>query len=49
MARILDKGFKYVPAIDSDIRKTFDRIRREQKKEREAQTHKVTQILRKRA
>ncbi len=28
---ILDKNFRYVPAASTDIRKTFARIRREQK------------------
>lgn len=38
--RILDKDFKYVPAVKTDIRKTFDRLRREQ-----AEAHKnVTPI-----
>jgi hypothetical protein len=34
--RLLD-GMPYTNAASTDIRKTFDRIRREQKKEREAQ------------
>lgn len=35
MKRITDKEFKYVPASKTDIRKTFARIRAEQKKEAE--------------
>lgn len=31
MKSILDKDFKYVPATKTDIRKTFDKIRKEQK------------------
>ena len=31
MSRILDKSFRYVPASKTDIRKTFARIRAEQK------------------
>lgn len=31
MKRITDKDFKYVPAAATDIRKTFERIKREQK------------------
>lgn len=27
---ILDKNFKYVPSHETDIRKTFERIRKEQ-------------------
>jgi hypothetical protein len=29
--RILDSGFVYVPAVATDIKKTFARIRREQR------------------
>lgn len=31
MKSILDKDFKYVPATKTDIRKTFEKIRKEQK------------------
>lgn len=31
MKSILDKDFKYVPSTKTDVRKTFDRIRKEQK------------------
>lgn len=31
MKSILDKSFRYVPSAESDIRKTFARIRREQR------------------
>jgi hypothetical protein len=34
--RILDSGFVYVPAVATDIKKTFARIRREQKNMRKA-------------
>jgi hypothetical protein len=30
MKRILDRSFRYVPSHATDIRKTFERIRREQ-------------------
>lgn len=30
MKSIFDKDFKYTPAIKTDIRQTFDRVRREQ-------------------
>lgn len=30
MKRITDKSFRYVPAAETDIRKTFARVRREQ-------------------
>jgi len=31
MRSILDRSFKYTKAVDTDIRKTFARIRREQR------------------
>lgn len=31
MKSILDKTFKYTPAVETDLRKTFARVRREQK------------------
>lgn len=42
MSRILDKSFKYIPAAQTDITRTFKRIRAEQKAkaEREAQNAK---------
>lgn len=33
---ILDPKFRYVPAAQSDIRKTFARVRQQQKKEQSA-------------
>ena len=39
---ILDKNFRYVPAAKTNIRRTFERIRREQK-ERDA---KAAQVVR---
>jgi hypothetical protein len=41
-ARILDPSFVYVPSGSTDIRKTFARIRREQRRQSEAETHRVT-------
>lgn len=35
MRRITDKSFKYVPAAETDIRKTFARLRREVKAKQE--------------
>ncbi len=32
MKRITDKSFRYVPAAATDIKKTFERVRREQRK-----------------
>ena len=31
MKSIFDSSFKYTPSIRTDVRKTFDRIRREQR------------------
>lgn len=36
MARLTDPAFKYVPACSTDIRKTFARVRREQREAAEA-------------
>lgn len=41
MPRITDKSFVYVPAVKTDIRKTFKRIREQQKREREARPQSV--------
>lgn len=35
MKRILDPEFEYTPAAKTDIRKTFARVRREQKRQEE--------------
>ena len=48
MKSILDSSFKYTPSLKTDVRKTFDRIRRE----REGQIRPaapVTQLIRPRA
>lgn len=29
MKSILDKSFRYIPSVDTDIRKTFSRIKKE--------------------
>lgn len=47
---ILDKSFKYRDSANTDIRKTFERIRREQEaKKRAEQQHRIISISRKRA
>lgn len=33
MKSILDPAFRYIPSIETDVRKTFDRIRREQREQ----------------
>ena len=40
---ILDKEFKYVPSSKTNIRKTFDRIRKEQKEATKIQANEKTQ------
>ena len=40
---ILDKEFKYVSSSKTNIRKTFDRIRKEQKEATKVQTIQTTQ------
>jgi hypothetical protein len=40
---ILDKEFKYVPSSKTNIRKTFDRIRKEQKEAAKIQANEKTQ------
>ena len=37
MKRILDPEFRYVPSLKTDVRKTFERVRREQCEARERQ------------
>ena len=49
MKRILDKSFRYVPAAKTDIRRTFKRIRDQQRKEKEFAEHRITTILRRKA
>jgi hypothetical protein len=43
MTSILDPSFKYVPSGKTNIRKTFDRIRKEQKEAAKIQATKETQ------
>jgi hypothetical protein len=38
---ILDRSFRYVPASKTDLRKTFDRVRREQRANADEQRDKV--------
>lgn len=44
MKRITDPSFKYTPAVQTDIRKTFERIREEQRKEKQADDKKVMRM-----
>jgi hypothetical protein len=36
MKSILDSSFKYTPSCETDVRKTFERIRREQRDQHSA-------------
>jgi hypothetical protein len=36
MKSILDPEFRYTPSVDTDLRKTFARIRRERRRQEEA-------------
>ena len=37
MKSILDPEFRYTPSVETDLRKTFARIRREQRRREEAE------------
>jgi hypothetical protein len=41
MKRILDRSFRYIPSRETDVRKTFERIR----KEREAAERQAPQTV----
>ncbi len=47
MKSILDPTFRYVPAVETDLRKTFRRIRREQRRTRAEAAKVVTPIKQK--
>ena len=51
MKSILDPTFKYVPSVQTDIRKTFARIKRERKdaEERERVHAKILELRKRRA
>jgi len=38
MKRILDPEFRYVPSLKTDVRKTFERVRLEQREAQERRT-----------
>jgi hypothetical protein len=42
MKSILDPTFRYIPSASTDLRKTFKRIRDEQRKARELEAAKLT-------
>ena len=45
MKSLLDPSFRYTRSIDTDIRKTFARIRREQQKQTRAQVVDGTGVV----
>lgn len=46
MKSILDPSFKYIPAADTDLKKTFARIKREQAAQKAEREAKVTVLQR---
>lgn len=45
MKHILDKGFKYTPSFDTDIKKRFDRIKREREEARKERAANAAEAL----
>jgi len=46
MKRILDRSFRYVPGHETDVRKTFERIRKEREAAQQPPADIVVQINR---
>ena len=46
MKRILDRSFRYVPSHETDVRKTFERIRKEHEAAQQPPADTVVQINR---
>ena len=46
MKSILDPSFKYTPSVETDLRKTFARVRRDQRKAQQAAPPSNVQPLR---
>ena len=44
MKHILDSDFRYRPSFDTDVKKTFEKIRRQQQQAREQQAKKHPEI-----
>jgi hypothetical protein len=40
MKHILDQSFRYKPSFDTDLRKTFERVRRQQQEKARAEASK---------
>jgi hypothetical protein len=46
MKRILDRSFRYIPSRETDVRKTFERIRKEREAAQQQPAHTLVQINR---
>jgi hypothetical protein len=44
MKSILDRSFKYTPSASTDVRKTFERVRLQQRAERASASNKVLSL-----
>jgi hypothetical protein len=49
MKRILDRSFRYVPSHATDVRKTFERIRKEREAAEQQPAQTIVQINREKA
>lgn len=47
MKSILDPSFRYTKSVETDLRKTFARVRRELKKQQQEQSTASVEMLRK--
>ena len=47
MKSILDPEFRYTPSVETDLRKTFARIRREQRRVKEARSVAEAEVRKK--
>jgi hypothetical protein len=47
MKSILDPSFRYTKSVDTDLRKTFARVRRERRKQQEQQSAARVELMRK--
>ena len=45
MKSVFDASFRYKPSFETDVRKTFDRIRREQQARKSAPKHELVAEL----
>ena len=46
MKRILDRSFRYIPSRETDVRKTFERVRKEREAGQQQPADTVVQINR---